>query len=112
MKTINASVVPGSVASDFLSARRWYGHFDAASVKREERRASRRALNRQLACSVYPGVENDFGAPIERAPVNVIKGIQFPLEFLAKTVTDTRSVTVVRKRVGYKRVVETLRVAA
>jgi len=121
MKTINAATPSSRFASSDLNARRFYPNLDAAAIKRQERRKSRRQLDAELRGTVYHGIHRDFGMSrldvMEKVRSNQARSHH---EFLFQEfIKDTerplvqRPVTVIRKSSAYRRsTVETLMVPA
>jgi hypothetical protein len=119
MKTINAATPLSFFASLDLRDRRAYSAIDTASIKRTERRKSRRQLKAELQGMTYEGIHRDFGMS-RLAVMEQVRQTRSGDEFLfAEFMKETnrplvqRAVTVIRKRVNIRRpLVETLLVSA
>lgn len=96
MKTINAINVLNSFYSIELKYARQAPN--AGWMKRQERRKSRRAQEANLAREAYDGIQQE--------------ALEFSLTAEALRPTVLRAVTVIRKRLSHRRIVETVMVPA
>ena len=111
MKTINAVTAPNTFRSMCLTDRRQCTGMNTASIKRQERRKSRRVLDAEVKAACHAGIHRDFYA----MPVVEKKSVVAPVpEFLLSLTAPTqfKAVTVIRKRIRQRPTVETVMVAA